>query len=159
VVSDAHLGLRAAISKVFIGASWQRCRVHFMRNLLARVHKAQSPMVAALVRTIFAQADKDAVAAQLDEVASRLEQQFPDVAAMLVDTREDVCAFAAFPRAHWTKIWSTNSIERLSAARESSGSSPTMPARCASSRRSASRPTRSGWSPRSATCPRAPWRF
>lgn len=115
VVSDAHLGLRAAIDKVFIGASWQRCRVHFMRNLLARVHKAQSQMVAALVRTIFAQADKDAVAAQLDEVASRLEHQFPDVAAMLLDTREDVCAFASFPRAHWTKIWSTNSIERLNA--------------------------------------------
>jgi len=115
VVSDAHLGLRAGITKVFIGASWQRCRVHFMRNLLARVHKAQSPMVAALVRTIFAQADKDAVAAQLDEVASRLALQFPDVAAMLLDTREDVCAFAAFPRAHWTKIWSTNSIERLNA--------------------------------------------
>ena len=72
-------------------------------------------MVAALVRTIFAQADKEAVAAQLDEVASRLAQQFPDVAAMLLDTREDVCVFAAFPRAHWTKIWSTNSIERLNA--------------------------------------------
>jgi putative transposase len=72
-------------------------------------------MVAALVRTIFAQADKDAVESQLDEVASRLAQQFPDVAAMLLDTREDVCAFAAFPRAHWTKIWSTNSIERLNA--------------------------------------------
>ena len=115
VVSDAHLGLRAAITKVFIGASWQRCRVHFMRNLLARVHKAHAPMVAALVRTIFAQADRDAVEAQLDEVSSRLNQQFPDVAAMLVDTREDVCAFAAFPRAHWTKIWSTNSIERLNA--------------------------------------------
>jgi transposase-like protein len=115
VVSDAHLGLRGAITKVFIGASWQRCRVHFMRNLLARVQKAQSQMVAALVRTIFAQADKDAVEAQLDEVASRLAQQFPDVAAMLLDTREDVCAFAAFPRAHWTKIWSTNSIERLNA--------------------------------------------
>ena len=86
-----------------------------MRNLLARVQKAQSQMVAALVRTIFAQADKDAVAAQLDEVASRLAPQFPDVAAMLLDTREDVCAFAAFPRAHWTKIWSTNSIERLNA--------------------------------------------
>lgn len=86
-----------------------------MRNLLSRVHKAQSQMVAALVRTIFAQADKDAVAAQLDEVASRLEHQFPDVAAMLLDTREDVCAFASFPRAHWTKIWSTNSIERLNA--------------------------------------------
>ena len=86
-----------------------------MRNLLARVHKAQSQMVAALVRTIFAQADREAVAAQLDEVASRLSQQFPEVAAMLLDTREDVCAFAAFPRAHWTKIWSTNSIERLNA--------------------------------------------
>ena len=72
-------------------------------------------MVAALVRTIFAQADRDAVEAQLDEVSSRLNRQFPDVAAMLVDTREDVCAFAAFPRAHWTKIWSTNSIERLNA--------------------------------------------
>ena len=115
VVSDAHLGLRAAITKVFIGSSWQRCRVHFMRNLLARVHKAQSQMVAALVRTIFAQADREAVAAQLDEVASRLSQQFPEVAAMLLDTRKDVCAFAAFPRAHWTKIWSTNSIERLNA--------------------------------------------
>jgi putative transposase len=115
VVSDAHLGLRAAITKVFIGAAWQRCRVHFMRKLVARVHKAQAPMVAALVRTIFAQADRDAVEAQLDEVSSRLNQQFPDVAAMLVDTREDVCAFAAFPRAHWTKIWSTNSIERLNA--------------------------------------------
>jgi putative transposase len=113
VVSDAHLGLRAAITKVFIGASWQRCRVHFMRNLLARVHKSQSQMVAASVRTIFARADRDAVVSQLGEVASRLAQQFPDVAAMLLDTREDVCAFAAFPRAHWTKIWSTNSIERL----------------------------------------------
>ena len=72
-------------------------------------------MVAALVRTIFAQADREAVAPQLDEVASRLSQQFPEVAAMLLDTREDVCAFTAFPRAHWTKIWSTNSIERLNA--------------------------------------------
>jgi putative transposase len=115
VVSDAHLGLKAAIAKVFIGASWQRCRVHFMRNVLARVQKAQSQMVAALIRTIFAQADQQAVESQLDEVASRLEPKFPDVAAMLLDARADVCAFASFPRAHWTKIWSTNSIERLNA--------------------------------------------
>lgn len=115
VVSDAHLGLKAAIAKVFIGAAWQRCRVHFMRNVLARVQKVQSQMVAALIRTIFAQADQEAVESQLDEVASRLEPQFPDVATMLLDAREDVCAFASFPRAHWTKIWSTNSIERLNA--------------------------------------------
>jgi putative transposase len=115
VVSDAHLGLKAAIAKVFIGASWQRCRVHFMRNVLARVQKAQSQMVAALIRTIFAQADQEAVDSQLDEVALRLEPKFPDVATMLLDARADVCAFASFPRAHWTKIWSTNSIERLNA--------------------------------------------
>jgi putative transposase len=115
VVSDAHLGLKAAIAKVFIGASWQRCRVHFMRNVLARVQKAQSQMVAALIRTIFAQADQQAVESQLEEVASRLQPKFPDVAAMLLDARADVCAFASFPRAHWTKIWSTNSIERLNA--------------------------------------------
>jgi putative transposase len=115
VVSDAHLGLKAAIARVFIGASWQRCRVHFMRNVLARVQKAQSPMVAALIRTIFAQADQEAVESQLDEVASRLEPKFPDVAAMLLDARADVCAFASFPRGDWTKIWSTNSIERLNA--------------------------------------------
>jgi putative transposase len=99
VVSDAHLGLKAAIAKVFIGASWQRCRVHFMRNVLARVQKAQSQMVDS----------------QLDEVALRLEPKVPDVATMLLDARADVCAFASFPRAHWTKIWSTNSIERLNA--------------------------------------------
>jgi putative transposase len=115
VVSDAHLGLKAAIAKVFIGAAWQRCRVHFMRNVLARVQKVHSQMVAALIRTIFAQADQQGVESQLDEVASRLEPKFPDVAAMLVDARADVCAFASFPRAHWTKIWSTNSIERLNA--------------------------------------------
>jgi putative transposase len=115
VVSDAHLGLKAAIAKVFIGAAWQRCRVHFMRNVLARVQKVQSQMVAALIRTIFAQADQEAVESQLDEVASRLQPKFPDVATMLLDARADVCAFASFPRAHWTKIWSTNSIERLNA--------------------------------------------
>jgi len=72
-------------------------------------------MVAALIRTIFVQADDKAVRAQLDEVADRLEPRFPDVAEMLTDAKEDVLAFASFPRAHWTKIWSTNSIERLNA--------------------------------------------
>ena len=115
VISDAHAGLKAAIAKIFIGAAWQRCRVHFMRNVLSRVRKVESQMVAALIRTIFVQADDKAVRAQLDEVADRLEPRFPDVAEMLTDAKEDVLAFASFPRAHWTKIWSTNSIERLNA--------------------------------------------
>jgi transposase-like protein len=86
-----------------------------MRNVLARVRKAESQMVAALIRTVFAQADRAGVEAQLDEVADRLEGRFPDVAQMLNDAKMDVLAFAAFPKAHWLKIWSTNSIERLNA--------------------------------------------
>ncbi len=113
VISDHHLGLKKAISEVFVGASWQRCRVHFARNALARVPKASVDMVAAAMRTIFAQPDAEHVNAQLDEIARMLAGQFPDVAAMLLDTREDLLAFAAFPVVHWKKIWSTNPLERL----------------------------------------------
>jgi len=113
VISDHHLGLKKAISEVFVGASWQRCRVHFARNALARVPRASVDMVAAAIRTIFAQPDAEHVNAQLDEIARMLAGQFPDVAAMLIDTREDLLAFAAFPVVHWKKIWSTNPLERL----------------------------------------------
>ncbi len=113
VISDHHLGLKAAIGAVFVGASWQRCRVHFMRNVLSKIPKASGEMVAAAVRTIFAQPDADHVRRQLDEVAAMLEGQFPDVAAMLIDAADDVLAFCAFPAAHWRKIWSTNPLERL----------------------------------------------
>jgi putative transposase len=113
VISDHHLGLKAAIASVFIGAAWQRCRVHFMRNVLAKVPKASAEMVAAAVRTIFAQPDADHVTAQMDEITHMLAGQFPDVAAMLADAREDLLAFAAFPVVHWKKIWSTNPLERL----------------------------------------------
>jgi putative transposase len=113
VISDHHLGLKKAISEVFVGASWQRCRVHFMRNVLARVPKASVDMVAAAIRTIFAQPDTAHVNAQLDEIARMLSGQFPDVAVMLADARDDLLAFAAFPVAHWKKIWSTNPLERL----------------------------------------------
>jgi putative transposase len=113
VVSDAHQGLRNAIVKVLAGASWQRCRVHFMRNLLARVPKGSAEMVAATVRTIFAQPDPAAVAEQLDKVAGMLARQFPAVETLLRDAATDLTAFAAFPRAHWRKIWSTNPLERL----------------------------------------------
>jgi transposase-like protein len=113
VISDHHLGLTQAIGAVFVGASWQRCRVHFMRNVLAKVPKASAEMVAAAIRTIFAQPDAAHVRSQLDEVARMLEVQFPAVAAMLRDAAEDLLAFTAFPIAHWRKIWSTNPLERI----------------------------------------------
>jgi putative transposase len=113
VISDHHLGLKAAIESVFIGSTWQRCRVHFMRNVLSRVPKASTEMVAAAIRTIFAQPDADHVHSQLGEVTSMLHGQFPDVAAMIGDAADDLLAFTGFPQAHWRKIWSTNPLERL----------------------------------------------
>jgi putative transposase len=113
VISDAHQGLRAAIDKVMLGAGWQRCRVHFLRNVLAKVPKGSAEMVAAAIRTIFAQPDAAAVADQLDSIASKLGRQFPAVEAMVRDAAVDICAFAAFPPAHWRKIWSTNPLERV----------------------------------------------
>jgi transposase-like protein len=104
VISDHHLGLKAAIASVFIGAAWQRCRVHFMRNVLSRVPKASAEMVAAAVRTIFAQPDAAHVRSQLGEVVHMLEDRFPDIAAMLGDATEDLLAFTGFPQAHWRKI-------------------------------------------------------
>jgi len=113
VISDHHLGLKQAIASVFIGSSWQRCRVHFMRNVLARVPKASAEMVAAAVRTVFAQPDASHVRSQLAEVTRMLKAQFPEVAAMLADAADDLLAFTAFPQAHWRKIWSTNPLERV----------------------------------------------
>jgi len=113
VISDHHLGLKQAIGAVFVGASWQRCRVHFMRNVLARVPKASAEMVAAAIRTIFTQPDPAHVRSQLDEVARMLDAKFPDVAVTLRDATEDLLAFTAFPIAHWRKIWSTNPLERI----------------------------------------------
>ena len=113
VISDHHLGLKSAIGAVFIGAAWQRCRVHFMRNALAKVPRASVEMVAAAIRTIFAQPDATHVRAQLDEITTMLSGQFPDVAAMLADAATDLLAFSAFPQAHWRKLWSTNPLERV----------------------------------------------
>lgn len=112
-ISDAHTGLVSAINAVFLGAAWQRCRVHFMRNVLAKIPRASAEMVAAAIRTIFAQPDREHVEAQFDEITTMLEGQFPVVADMLRDARADLLAFSSFPNAHWKKIWSTNPIERL----------------------------------------------
>jgi putative transposase len=113
VVSDAHTGLTQAIAAIMAGACWQRCRVHFLRNVLARVPKASAEMVAAAIRTIFAQPTGAEVIEQLDKVAAMLAPKFPAVATMLADAKADHTAFAGFPPAHWTKIWSTNPLERL----------------------------------------------
>jgi putative transposase len=98
VVSDAHTGLQAAIAAVMAGASWQRCRVHFLRNVLARVPKGSAEMVAAAIRTIFAQPTGAQVIDQVDKVAAMLAPKFPAVARMLTDAREDLTAFASFRR-------------------------------------------------------------
>lgn len=113
VVSDAHAGLKAAVAQQFAGASWQRCRVHFMRNLRGAVSSKNVPPVMAAVKTIFAHTDPVDVAAQWDQVVDTLAGSFPKVSAMMTEAKHDVLAFTAFPLAHWQKIWSNNPIERL----------------------------------------------
>jgi transposase-like protein len=113
VISDDHKGLLAALEAVLPGSGWQRCRTHFMRNLLARVPKSAQPFVATMVRTIFAQPSADEVAAQLRRVVEQLEGRFPEVAAMLENAEPEITAFAAFPVEHWAQIWSNNPQERL----------------------------------------------
>jgi len=113
VVSDAHGGLKGAIAAVFLGSAWQRCRVHFLRNVLARIPKGSAEMVLAAVRTIFAQPDAAGAREQLDEIVDKLTPRFPAVATMLAEAKEDILAYTAFPVAHWRKIWSTNPLERV----------------------------------------------
>jgi putative transposase len=113
VISDAHAGLKHAIEAVLLGASWQRCRVHFLRNVLAQVPKGHADMAAAAIRTIFAQPDAAHVREQLGVIATMLGRQLPKVETMLRDAANDVTAFADFPVAHWKKIWSTNPLERV----------------------------------------------
>jgi putative transposase len=113
VISDAHAGLKAAVAQQFSGASWQRCRVHFMRNVGSAVSSKHVPPVMAAVKTIFAHTDPDAVGMQWDKVADTLAESFPKVASMMRDAKADVLAFRVFPKAHWQKIWSNNPIERL----------------------------------------------
>ena len=113
VISDAHAGLKAAIRRVFQGAAWQRCRVHAMRNLQAKARHHQRQMIAALIRTIFAQPDQATATAQLRAVVDQLRDPAPDVAELLENMETDLLAYTAFPDAHWSKIWSNNPIERL----------------------------------------------
>ena len=112
-ISDQHAGLVAALRRSFQGAAHQRCRVHFARNLLALVPKSHTDMVAAVFRTIFAQPDATTVAATWDEVRDQLAARFPKIGPLMDDAKTEVLAFIAFPRAHWSKTWSTNPLERV----------------------------------------------
>jgi putative transposase len=157
VVSDAHTGLKQAISAVLLGAAWQRCRVHFLRNVLAQVPKGSSEMVAAAIRTIFAQPKADMVRDQLEVIATMLGRQSTKVETMLRDAAVDLLAFTGFPPAHWKKIWSTNPLERLNKEvkrrTDVVGVFPNPEALL----RSWSRPTTSGRPAIAATCLRPPW--
>ena len=113
VTSDAHSGLVEAIGSALPGASWQRCRTHYARNLLCQVPKSAQPWVATLLRTVFDQADADQVRAQLVKVIETLEIKYPKAAAHLDGARDDLLAFTSFPREIWRQIWSNNPQERL----------------------------------------------
>ena len=113
VISDAHPGLVDAIASTLVGATWQRCRTHYLRNLLTKVPKSAQSMVATLVRTIFAQPDARSVWAQHARVVEQLAERFPDAADHLADAAVDVLAFTGFPKEHWKQIWSNNPQERL----------------------------------------------
>jgi transposase-like protein len=112
VISDAHEGIKAAVAKVF-RATWQRCRVHFLRNVLAHAGRSGRRVVSAFIATAFAQDDAASARAQWRQVADQLRPKLPKLAAMLDASEEDVLAYMTFPKEHRAKIHSTNPIERL----------------------------------------------
>ena len=152
VTSDAHEGLKGAIAAVLEGASWQRCRTHFMRNLLATVPRHAQPMVASLVRTIFAQERPQDAWAQLERVTQQLQQgKFGAAAGLLTDAAHDILAYTAFPKDSWRRSGATTpwsgSTGSSAAAPMSWGSSPTVRRSSAWSARCSASSTTSGRSP------------
>jgi putative transposase len=113
VTSDAHPGLVDAIAATLPGASWQRCRTHFVRNLQTRVPKSAQSLVATLVRSIFAQPDAESVWEQHRRVCDQLGERFPAATDLLQDAAADLLAFTAMPKEHWRQLWSNNPLERL----------------------------------------------
>jgi transposase-like protein len=112
-ISDSHLGLKNAIRGVLSGASWQRCRVHFLRNVASKVTKRALGMVMAAVRNIFLQEDRESARATLRRTAEMLREKFPPVTEMLLEAEEDLLAYMHFPEEHWNQISSTNPLERV----------------------------------------------
>jgi putative transposase len=113
VVSDAHEGLKGAIAAVLQGASWLRCRVHFVRNALALVPRGAAQLVAATIRTVFVQPDAASAREQWQRVTESFHPRFPRLAALLGDAEADVLAYLTVPAEHWRQIWSNNPLERL----------------------------------------------
>jgi putative transposase len=113
VISDAHTGLQQAIPKVLAGSAWQRCRVHFTRNILAHIPQRDKAMVAAAIRTIFAQPNGETARGQTTEVVKVMEPRWPQAAAVLASGAQDALTYMGFPMEHWTRIFSTNPLERL----------------------------------------------
>ena len=112
VVSDAHEGIKAAVSKV-LSATWQRCRVHFMRNVLAHAGKSGRRVVSAFIATAFAQETPEAASTQWRAVADQIRPKVPKLAAILDEAEQDVLAYMTFPKEHRTKLHSINPIERI----------------------------------------------
>lgn len=113
VTSDAHEGLKTAIASVLHDAGWQRCRVHFVRNATAHVPRSASQLVAATIRTVFAQPEAQRARAGWRQVADSFRERWPRLADLMDAAEEDVLAYLAFPASHWRQIWSTNPLERL----------------------------------------------
>jgi len=113
VTSDSHRGLKSAVAAVLVGASWQRCRVHFMRNALSLVPKAAQQMVGATIRTIFAQPAAQSAREQWRRVSDGFRHRFSRLSELMEEAEEDVLAYASFPQEHWQKIWSNNPLERV----------------------------------------------
>jgi len=113
VISDAHSGLTKAIRRQLQGSVWQRCRVHFARNLLQCVPKAHQGIVTAALRSVFAQETAAEIQSRWDDLAASLAERFPKAAGLMHEAKEDVLAFRHFPKDHWRKIWSTNLLERV----------------------------------------------
>jgi putative transposase len=112
VVSDAHEGIKAAVS-IVLSATWQRCRVHFMRNALAHAGKSGRRVVSAFIATAFAQDTPQAASQQWRNVADQIRPKVSKLASLMDSAEEDVLAYMTFPKQHWTKLHSTNPIERL----------------------------------------------
>src|SRR5487761_1732322 len=115
VISDAHEGLRSALAQCFAGASWQRCTVHFLRNVVAACSRQDAPAVLALVKTVFAQPSQQAASQAISQALELLEPRYPKVAKLLRDAEQDILAYLAFPPEHWRSIRSTNALERVNA--------------------------------------------
>ncbi len=159
VISDDHQGLKAAATRI-LNATWQRCRVHFMRNLLAHAGKQSRRVVAAFVTTAFAQEDAEAAKAQWRQVADQLRPKVPKLAQLMNQAEPDVLAHMSFPKEHRTKLHSTNPLERLNGEIKRRTNLPARSRFGEGRRRRAAtgRPATACISPRPSACSTSRWR-